>query len=292
MRSSVPVSVVVCAYQEGDRVAETIRSVASASVRPRQLVLVDDGSTDGGCERTWPPWVRTLRGDHVGVAAARNRGAQAADQPVLVFLDAHCAVDDRWLTPLVTALDRTPDALVGPAVRDASDSRFVGCGAELVDALLTYRWRPATGPAPGEVGLLPGGCLAVVRDRFLTEGGFAAFSGFGLEDVELALRWWRAGRPSLGIPEAVVTHRFRTLPPYRPEQQPWLQNILRTGLAHLPGPHLRATVLACARFSTFPGAIATVLAEPWTAAQQRLLTTELRPIADYLDQWAPRAFTS
>lgn len=292
MRSSVPVSVVVSAYQEGDRVAETIRSVASAAVRPRQLVLVDDGSTDGSCERDWPPWVRTLRGDHVGVAGARNRGARAADQPVLVFLDAHCVVDEGWLTPLVAALDRVPDALVGPAVRDASDSRFVGCGAELVDALLAYHWRPVAGPGPVEVGLLPGGCLAVARDRFLTAGGFGAFSGFGLEDVELALRWWRAGRPSLGVPGSVITHRFRILPPYRPEQQPWLQNILRTGLLHLPSPQLEASVLACARFSTFPGAIATVLAEPWVAAQQRLLATELRPVADYLDQWAPRAFGS
>ncbi|MGW2377911.1 hypothetical protein [Kitasatospora sp. NPDC001683] len=116
-----------------------------------------------------------------------------------------------------------PDALVGPAVRDASDSRFVGCGAELVDALLTYRRRPVAGPGPIEVGLLPGGCLAVVRDRFLAEGGFAAFSGFGLE-------------------------------------------------------------------AAFPGAITTVLAEPWAAARQRLLASGLRPTADYLDQWAPRAF--
>ncbi|MFD9498047.1 glycosyltransferase family 2 protein [Streptomyces sp. NPDC060035] len=292
MRTSAPVSVIVSTFQEGGLLAETIASVESAAVLPREIVVVDDGSTDRSCEREWPPRVRVLRGDHVGVAAARNRGAQAASQPIVVFLDAHCTVDGRWLTPLVDALEHVPDALIGPAVRDSSDTRFVGCGAEIVDALLTYRWRPATGAALDEVGLVPGGCLAVGRDQFLASGGFAAFTGFGLEDVELGLRWWRAGYPVLGAPDSVVTHRFRTLPPYRPEEQAWLQNILRTALLHLSGPQLQASVMACSRFSTFPGAISTVLSESWVPTHQRLLASEVRATIAYLDRWAPRAFGS
>ncbi|MFD9502418.1 hypothetical protein [Streptomyces sp. NPDC060035] len=43
----------------------------------------------------------------------------------------------------------------------------------------------------------------------------------------------RRANPSLGALDPVVTHRFRTLPPYRPEEQAWLQNIVRTALLHL-----------------------------------------------------------
>ncbi len=142
MTCFAPVSVVLSAFEEGDSVAETVVSVQSATVRPREILVVDDGSTDGCCARTWPPWIRVVRQDHVGIAAARNLGARAAQQPVIVFLDAHCTVDPQWLAPLVAMLDREPDALVGPAVCDGEDPRFVGCGAEIVGPLLTYRWRP------------------------------------------------------------------------------------------------------------------------------------------------------
>ncbi|MEU6666025.1 glycosyltransferase [Streptomyces sp. NPDC046727] len=289
MNSCAPVSVVMSAFQEGDSVAQTVASVQGAAVRPREIVLVDDGSTDGSCDRDWPPGVRVLHQDHVGIAAARNLGARSARQPVVVFLDAHCAVDDQWLAPLVAVLDREPDALVGPAVRDHADPRFVGCGAEIVDPLLAYRWRPVTGTG-GEVGLVPGGCLAVVRDRFLAQGGFAPFTGHGLEDVELALRWWRLGRPLLGAAKSVVLHRFRSLAPYPADHQAWLQNVLRTALLHLPSPYLRASVMACSRLPSFPTAIATVLAEPWVPEHSRLLDIEARTVTAYVDRWAPRAF--
>jgi GT2 family glycosyltransferase len=165
-------------------------------------------------------------------------------------------------------------------------------GAQLVDAQLRYRWRPVRGGEVVEVGLVPGGCLAVRRDCFLHAGGFGPFDGVGVEDVELALRWWRAGRRMLGVPASSVTHRFRALSPYRTDEQAWLQNVLRTGLLHLQGSHLRDCVTSCARFAPFAGAIATVLSEPWHARHQALLSTEVRDVASYIDCWAPRAFAS
>lgn len=288
----MPVSVVISTFEEGDALWATIASVIEADDAPREVVVVDDGSTDGSCDRVGPAGVRVVRQEHIGIAAARNRGAHLATQPVIVFLDAHCTVEGRWLQPLLQALDHTPQALVGAAVRDADDRRYVGCGAEIVDALFTYRWRRAmTGRGVIEVGLVPGGCLAVRRDVFTRAGGFACFSGFGVEDVELGLRWWRAGYPVLGAPESIVTHWFRSAARYRPEQQAWLQNVLRTALLHLPGDQLRACILACARFDCFGSAIATVLSEPWLATHHRLRETDRRSVTAYLNRWAPRAFS-
>ena len=291
MRSAAA-TVVIATFQEGDQLTATIESVLSAAVVPREIVIVDDGSTDGSCERSWPASVRCVRQDHRGIAPARNRGARLATQPALVFVDAHCRVEQDWLPPLLERLERAPEALLGPAVRDDREPRYVGCGAELVDPLFTYRWRPVAGSGPVEVGLIPGGCMAVRRELFLQADGFAPFNGFGVEDVELALRWWRAGRPLLGMPASVVTHRFRTTPGHRPDHQAWLQNVLRTALVHLAGADLRACVLACARLSTFAGAIATVLGEPWIETYERLQRTETRPVTAYLAQWAPRAFAA
>lgn len=292
MRPRVDVSVVISTFEEGEALAETVASVSSADPAPREIVIVDDGSTDGSAYHAWPPPVTLIRQDHQGIAAARNRGARGATQPVVVFLDAHCTVDGRWLEPLRETLAAHPDALVGPAIRDADDPRYVGCGAELVDPLFSYRWRraPAPGGGPVDVGLVPGGCLAVGRDRFLRAGGFGPFTGYGVEDVEMNLRWWRAGLPVLGAPDSLITHRFRLVPRYLPDHQAWLRNVLRTALRHLSGPNLRACVTACARFGAFPGAIATVLSEPWVDTHRRLSTDEVRTVAGYLNRWAPQAF--
>ena len=292
MSASAPVSVVISSYEEGPALADTVEAVLAGTVTPREIVVVDDGSTDGSCDGPWPAPVRVVRQPHRGIAPARNRGASVATQPSLVFLDAHCTVDAGWLGPLLDVLDRCPDGLAGPAVRDAGEPRFVGVGAELVDAQFRYRWRPVRSGEVVDVGIVPGGCLAVRRERFLAAGGFGSFDGVGVEDVELALRWWRAGRPMLGVPASVVTHRFRRRSSYRADEQAWLQNILRTGLLHLEGSQLADCVTSCARFAPFAGAIATVLSEPWHARQRALLSTEVRSVESYIDRWAPRAFSA
>ncbi|HEX5035296.1 MAG TPA: glycosyltransferase family A protein, partial [bacterium] len=71
-----------------------VESVRGQSLAPRQLVVVDDGSTDG----TWD-WLQSqkglipLRQENRGPAAARNFGARAAETEYLAFLDS----DDLWL---------------------------------------------------------------------------------------------------------------------------------------------------------------------------------------------------
>jgi glycosyltransferase involved in cell wall biosynthesis len=290
MTSAAPVSVVISCLDEGALLAATVHNLLEASAVPAEIVVVDDGSSDGSCDRPWPSSVRVIKQANTGIAPARNRGALAATQPFLVFLDAHCTVESGWLDPLLDGLRRHPGALVGAAVRDVAEPRFVGCGAEIVDELFTYRWRRAVGSSTVEVGLVPGGCLAVERRHFLDAGGFAAFTGVGLEDVELALRWWRAGRHVLGAPTSVVTQLFRHRSPGPEGHQRWVQNVLRTALLHLSGAHLRATVVACSRFACFGHAMGEVLAEAWIPAHLRLATGEVRSSAEYLVRWAPRAF--
>jgi glycosyltransferase involved in cell wall biosynthesis len=287
---TAPVSVVISSFQEGEQLAETVKSVLAGSHTPVEIVIVDDGSTDGSCERDWPSNVRLLRQQHAGIARARNAGAAIATQPVLVFLDAHCMVDRSWLLPVLRVLETEPEALVGPAVRDAREPGYIGCGAEIVDAVFTYRWCKVNGPGIREVGIVPGGCLAVRSEYFIGDGGFGPYHGFGLEDVDLALRWWRTGRLLLGVPESQVAHHFRVNAPYKSEQQAWVENVLRTALRHLDGEELKRCVLACSQLPTFNAAIAAVLAEPWIAAREQIVKAQRRTIDSYIERWAPRAY--
>ena len=70
-------SVVIPTYQRERTVQRAITSATDQSLPPLEIIVVDDGSTDGTgvLLRSLPLPVRTFRQAQSGVAAARNRGA-------------------------------------------------------------------------------------------------------------------------------------------------------------------------------------------------------------------------
>jgi len=76
---------------------ETLASIWNQNYAPIEVVVVDDGSTDGTREkvsRIQGKPIRLLTLDGVGPAAARNAGIQASDSELVAFLDA----DDLWVS--------------------------------------------------------------------------------------------------------------------------------------------------------------------------------------------------
>ena len=95
-----PVSVVVPCFRCADTIASAVASVAAQTLRPAEVLLVDDASGDGTLERleqiarAYPAgWVKVFSMPrNGGPSGARNRGWQHATQPWIAFLDA----DDSW----------------------------------------------------------------------------------------------------------------------------------------------------------------------------------------------------
>lgn len=93
-------SVVVPAYQAESFIERTLSTVADQTIQPHELIVVDDGSTDGtvGVVESFalkhPQLnVRVLREPHRGPGATRNAGIRAARSEWVAFLDS----DDLWL---------------------------------------------------------------------------------------------------------------------------------------------------------------------------------------------------
>ena len=90
------VSVIIPVFNGQAYLADSLRSVASQSVSDIEIIVVDDGSTDSTFEvarNFGDPRLRYIRQDRAGAAAARNRGVELANGPLLAFLDA----DDVWI---------------------------------------------------------------------------------------------------------------------------------------------------------------------------------------------------
>ena len=114
-------SVVIPVYNKADTILETVRSVLAQSCEDREIVIVDDGSSDA-LETMLEPvrgQIRLIRQQNAGVSAARNRGIQESRGEYVCFLDA----DDLWLpdhlTTLSSAIDARPETrfLIGRLIR-------------------------------------------------------------------------------------------------------------------------------------------------------------------------------
>lgn len=89
------ISVVIPLYNKVAEIGRAVRSVLAQTLPPREVIVVDDGSTDGGAdevERMASSVVRLVRQENRGVSAARNRGIAMASGRYVALLDG----DDRW----------------------------------------------------------------------------------------------------------------------------------------------------------------------------------------------------
>ncbi len=88
------ISVIIPVFNTEKYLAKAIESVLSQTLKPNEIIVVDDGSTDKSIEvaRQFEPPVRIISQANKGVGSARNVGTQAASCDFLAFLDA----DDFW----------------------------------------------------------------------------------------------------------------------------------------------------------------------------------------------------
>jgi GT2 family glycosyltransferase len=201
--------VVVPAFKAGSTIDAALASVASQTVAPCEVVVVDDASPDDTADRAarWatvlPVHVYRQRANG-GPAAARIRAIDESSAPLIALLDA----DDVWFPDHLEMLQSAWHATHGLISADA------------------YYWAPGRGigerarerqrvPAPSEQ------LHAIVRSNFVfgatlfSRDAYAAVGGFrpaftGAEDWDLWIRLVRAGVPV--VPVSVPTMLYRISP--------------------------------------------------------------------------------
>ena len=192
------VTVIVPARDAAGTVGALLDALAAQTLRPAEVLVVDDASTDGtaGLAAGHPLAPRVLRGAGAGSDAARNAGLAAARTHVVAITDADCVPDPGWLERGAAAV--SAGWLVAGRVRqqqrlDAGVCERYDRATYLDQAELVAQGFAATANLVA--------CTATLRDL----GGFdARLRSSG--DRELGSRAAAAGIGVVYAPDAVVEH--------------------------------------------------------------------------------------
>lgn len=208
MSGTVLFTVVVPVLDGGKAFDRCLRALAASDFDDFELVVVDDGSSDGSVERARAAGAEVLStAGRRGPAAARNLGASRARGPWIFFLDADCAIDLHALgRAAALATEAGPDlvALFGSYDDDPAATGAVSRYRNLLHHHVHHRGR-------AEASTFWAGCGAVRRAAFDAVGGFDAgrYPRPSVEDIELGIRLRaRGGRIRL-VPEIQAKHLKR-----------------------------------------------------------------------------------
>jgi glycosyltransferase involved in cell wall biosynthesis len=240
------ISVVIPVRNEGERLHAAVSSIVSSrsSLFPLEIILVDDASSDGCCDRLAATWTSVHH--HVqlrvislarwsGIPYARNAGAAAALAPILFITDANVVFPQNWDLPVRQRI--APNRVLCATIADM-DSSFRGYGCTLLLPSMGVDWMRDPRLFGGYVPISPCSGTAITADLFRRAGGYdTAMPIYGAAEPEFSVRLWLYGAEIVSMPDLVLRHKFRPAS----ERQPFLDaigkvslcNYLRFGMLYL-----------------------------------------------------------
>jgi glycosyltransferase involved in cell wall biosynthesis len=207
---SAGISVIIPNYNRADALPTTLTALATQSLSPAtfEVILVDDGSTDGTIalmermREELPFAVQVLSQDHRGPGAARNRGAQAAQYELLLFLDSDIVADSRLLETHHKLQAGAQNRIVAGARRTWPQA----CGSLFMQVMKCQALDQDqfTGRIPSIFEVFTAN-LSIRRDAFWRLHGFDQ-ALWAYEDVDLACRAEKTGMQIVASSEALGFH--------------------------------------------------------------------------------------
>jgi len=283
-------SAVIVHYRGCEDLQRCVEALQGQEYRQLEIVLVDNGSSDGGVDAALTQWqnssgqlpMRVVRlARNQGFATGANAGLAVARGEFLLLLNPDAEVESRCLGELVAALRGGADiAAARLLLRDRPD-HLDNCGHGLYPDGLNWcrgRGEPAAGRYLEEEDvLLFSGAAVLIRRSVLSRIGAldGRYFGYG-EDADLSLRAARLGLCCRYVPSAVVRHAVGASFGALSLRKVFLveRNRQRVAVTHLPKSWLLASPLwTLARHGLFAvqGSGGRGLAASWTPRQRLLL---------------------
>ncbi len=224
-----PVSVIVVNFNGMETLPECLESVRHQSYSPLELVVVDNGSTDGSST-----WLRSycrdgdkllLQSYNGGFAQGVNAGIEASSGKLVALLNSDAVADSLWLCSMTAALTEPSVGMVASKILFYDRRTVIDKTGHLLYPDGLNRGRGAGDTDQGQFDdneevFFPDGCAALYRRSLLEDVGFfdEQFFAYG-DDADLGLRARWRGWGCRYAPDAKVYHRHSaTLGKYSPEK--------------------------------------------------------------------------
>ena len=241
------VTVVMLAFGAEPVLAEAVDAVLGSVGVDVDLVLVDNGGTDGAVDALAPrPGLRVLTPErNLGFAGGVNHGAAVATGEFLGLVNSDAVVAPDALAKLAAVAARPGVGIASGSIRLASDPTTMNSAGNPVH-VVGLSWAGGLGePAARHGDEVPvasasGAGLVLTRRLWERLDGFAEEYFAYHEDVDLSWRTWQAGLEVRYVPDAVVVHHYEFS--RNPLKMFLLEKNRQVFLRTAHGPRLRAAI--------------------------------------------------
>ncbi len=214
MKNSIKFSIIIATYNRLDELQELFQTLLEMKydVSRYELVIVDDGSTDGTQKYIkngqWPFHLLYLKQKNQGPGAARNYGMQEANGEYFLFIDSDCMLPPQYLSEIDKGLKKNQfEAFGGPDTFHPSFSpllkainysmtSFIGTGGTRGGKKSVGKFYPRSFN------------MGIHKSVFDKIGGMGGLRHG--QDMDFSARIYEAGFKVGLIPEAFVYHKRRT----------------------------------------------------------------------------------
>jgi glycosyltransferase involved in cell wall biosynthesis len=198
-------SVIVPVYNGAQTLGACLKALSNQTVGGDrfEVIVVDDGSSDGSAEIAAQHGATVIRQAHAGPGAARNRGAQEARGQLFLFTDADCEPLPSWVEQMAAPF-ADPDVA---GVKGVYCTRQDSLVARFTQAEYEEKYDRLRRQA--QIDFVDTHAAAYRRDVFVALGGFNP-DLLRDQDQEFSFRAAKAGHRLVFAPKAVVAHQHLT----------------------------------------------------------------------------------
>ena len=209
------VSVVVCCYNEAQYLGETLEHLGKLSYPNYEVIVVNDGSTDGTLDIAQRYPCTLISTENKGLSNARNIGAKAATGDIVAYIDGDAYPDPHWLHYLVhTFQEKGVQAVGGPNIMPLEDGAFSECIAHSPGGPAHVLFSDSVAEH------VPGCNMAFLKSCLDEIHGFDPQFRAAGDDVDICWRIMERGWTIGFHPSAIVWHHRRcTLSRYWKQQK-------------------------------------------------------------------------
>ena len=199
------VSVAVCVRDGVDWIDGCMESLVNQTHSPLEIILVDDGSTDGGKEKVveWSKneLVTAITQEKLGLSAGRMAALESANGEWFAITDIDVRPETDWIQRML----ESSTSREGEEVVAVTGRTVFGRSDDVISRIRSIEIESKYRSRPRRTKLANGPCSMFNRESLLAVGGFDP-SWYHAEDMEVSLKLVESGGTIVYTPDAVVNH--------------------------------------------------------------------------------------